>query len=94
MIEVIKLGAEWCAPCKAMAPTIKSLKEKYDTIEGSNVNIIEIDVDENPELGEKYKVKNIPTVVFVKDGEMVQKKVGVLSEAQIEEIIKELSKII
>jgi thioredoxin 1 len=94
MIEVIKLGAEWCAPCKAMSPTIKSLKEKYDAIEGSNVNIIEIDVDENPELGEKYKVKNIPTLVFVKDGEMVQKKVGVLNESQIEEIIKELSKII
>ena len=90
MIEVIKLGAEWCSPCKAMEPTIKSLKEKYDAIEGSDVNIVDIDIDENPELGEKYKVKNIPTIVFVKDGEMVEKKVGVLNEAQIEEIIKGL----
>ena len=92
MVEVIKLGAEWCAPCKAMAPIIKSLKEKYDAIEGTDINIIEIDIDENPELGEKYKVKSIPTIVFVKDGEMVQKKVGLLNEAQIEEIIKEINK--
>ena len=69
---------------------MKSLKEKYDAIEGSNVNIIDIDIDENPELGEKYKVRNIPTIIFVKDGEMVDKKVGVLNEAQIEEIIKNL----
>ena len=90
MIEVIKLGAKWCSPCTVMAPTMKSLKEKYDAIEGSNVNIIDIDIDENPELGEKYKVRNIPTIIFVKDGEMVDKKVGVLNEAQIEEIIKNL----
>jgi thioredoxin 1 len=90
MIEVIKLGAKWCSPCTVMSPTMKSLKEKYDAIEGSNVNIIDIDIDENPELGEKYKVRNIPTIIFVKDGEMVDKKVGVLNEAQIEEIIKNL----
>lgn len=90
MIEVIKLGAEWCQPCIVMKPIIKSLKEKYDLIEGSDVNILDIDIDENPELGEKYKVRNIPTIVFVKDGEMVDKKVGVLNEAQIEEIIKKL----
>lgn len=94
MIEVIKFGADWCQPCKAIAPTMKSLKEKYDAIEGSNVSIISIDIDENPELGEKYKVKNIPTIVFVKEGEVIQKKVGVLNESQIEEIIKEINKII
>lgn len=90
MIEVIKFGAEWCNPCSVIAPTIKSLKEKYDAIEGSGIDIIDIDIDENPELAEKYKVRNIPTIVFVKNGEIELKKVGVLNESQIEEIIKSL----
>jgi thioredoxin 1 len=90
MIEVIKFGAAWCGPCKFISPTIKSLKEKYDAIEGSSVNIIDIDIDENPELAEKYKVKNIPTIVFVKNNEVIQKKVGVLNEKEIEEIIKSI----
>ena len=90
MIEVIKFGAEWCGPCKVIAPTIKSLKEKYDAIVGSQVNIIDIDIDENPELAEKYKVRNIPTIVFVKNEEVIQKKVGVLTENEIEEIIKSI----
>ena len=75
MIEVIKFGAEWCAPCKAIAPTMEALKKKYDEIEGSDISIISIDIDENPELGEKYKVRNIPTIVFIKDGEVMEKKV-------------------
>ena len=90
MIEVIKFGAEWCSPCKAIAPTMEALKKKYDEIVGSDINILSIDIDENPELGEKYKVRNIPTIIFVKDGEVVEKKVGVLNESQIEEIIKGL----
>jgi thioredoxin 1 len=94
MIEVIKFGADWCAPCSAIAPTIAALKKKYDELEGSNISIMDIDIDENPELAEKYKIKNIPTIVFVKDGELFQKKVGVLNESQIEEIIKEINKVI
>ena len=90
MIEVIKFGAEWCGPCKVIAPTIKSLKEKYDAIEGSDVSIVNIDIDENPELAEKYKVRNIPTLVFVKGDEVLVKKVGVVTESEIEEIIKSL----
>ena len=49
-----------------------------------------IEIDENPELSGKYKIKSIPTIVFIKDNEVVEKKSGVLNEAQIEEIIKSL----
>ena len=90
MIEVIKFGAEWCAPCKAMIPTIESLKKKYDAIMESDISIMSIDIDENPEMAGKYKIKSIPTIVFIKDNEVVEKKSGVLNEAQIEEIIKSL----
>jgi thioredoxin 1 len=90
MIEVIKFGAEWCAPCKAMIPIIESLKKKYDAIIESNVSIMSIDIDENPEMASKYKIKSIPTTIFIKNDEVVEKKSGVLNEAQIEEIIKSL----
>jgi thioredoxin 1 len=90
MVEVIKFGAAWCGPCKAIAPTIKALKEKYDAIEGSKVNIVDIDIDENPELAQKYSVRSIPTIVFIKDDEVKEKKVGVITESQIEQIIKSL----
>jgi thioredoxin 1 len=90
MIEVIKFSAEWCAPCKAMIPTIESLKKKYDAIIESNVSIMSIDIDENPEMASKYKIKSIPTTIFIKNDEVVEKRSGVLNEAQIEEIIKSL----
>jgi thioredoxin len=90
MIEVIKFGAEWCASCRVIAPTIESLKKKYDVIVESNVSIMSIDIDENPELAAKYKIKSIPTTIFIKNDEVVEKKSGVLNEAQIEEIIKSL----
>ena len=90
MIEVIKFGAEWCRPCAAMIPIIESLKKKYDAIIESNVSIMSIDIDENPEMASKYKIKSIPTTIFIKNDEVVEKKSGVLNEAQIEEIIKSL----
>ena len=90
MIEVIKFGADWCRACSVIEPTIIALKKKYDAIEESNVSIMSIDIDENPELSSKYKIKSIPTIIFIKDNEMVLKKSGVLNEAQIEEIIKSL----
>jgi len=90
MIEVIKFGADWCAPCRAIAPIIQSLKEKYDAIEGSTVSIMEMNIDFNSELAAEYSIRSIPTIVFIKDGEIKEKKIGLLSEAQIEEIIKTL----
>ena len=90
MIEVIKFGAVWCGPCKVIAPTINELKKKYDAIEGCGINIIDIDVDENPELGEKYQIRSIPTLIFVKDNEIVERRTGILKESEIEEIIKSL----
>lgn len=90
MIEVIKFGAEWCGPCKMMAPAMKNLKEKYN-IEGSDVQITDIDVDLNPEMASLHKIRNIPVTVFKTDGVEIKKVVGVLSLDKIEEIINEVN---
>lgn len=89
MIEVIKFGAEWCGPCKMVAPTITKLQEKYN-VEGSDIQVTSIDVDKNPEFSQEHRVQSIPTFIFKKDGVQVDKKVGVLFENQIEEIINTL----
>jgi thioredoxin 1 len=89
MIQVIKFGAQWCGPCRVIAPTIKKLQETYN-IDGSSVNITEVDIDQDPESASQYSIRNIPTLVFIKDGEVNQKKTGVLSESQIDEIINSL----
>ena len=90
MIEVIKFGAKWCGPCKMMSPAMKNLKEKYN-IEGSNVQITDIDVDLNPEMASLHKIRNIPVTVFKTDGVEIRKVVGVLSLDKIEEIINEVN---
>jgi thioredoxin 1 len=90
MIEVIKFGADWCGPCKMMAPAMNKLKEKYN-IEGSEIQITDIDVDMNPEMASLHKIKNIPVTVFKTDGVEIKKVVGVLSIDKIEEHINELN---
>ena len=90
MIEVIKFGADWCGPCKMMAPAMKKLKEKYN-VEGSNVQISDINVDMNPEMASLHKIKNIPVTVFKADGKEIRKVVGVLRLEQIEDIINEVN---
>lgn len=91
MIEVIKFGAEWCNPCKVVAPMVTKLMEKYN-VEGSDIQITSIDIDENPAFAEEYKIMSIPAFVFKKDGVLVEKKNGVLQESKMEEIIEELKK--
>jgi thiol-disulfide isomerase/thioredoxin len=88
MIEVIKLGAAWCQPCKQYDPIFNSVKEKYDK-EGSGISFSVIDIEDeaNLELVQHYAVRSIPTTVFVVSGEIREKKIGVLDEKTISEII-------
>lgn len=88
MLEIIKLGAQWCNPCKAYAPVIKKLEEKYN-VPGSNVTVVDYDIDENPDMGVKYGVRSVPTTVFVLEGVVKHKQSGVLDEKFIEDKIKE-----
>ncbi len=71
-LVVIDFWAEWCGPCKMVGPIIDELSETY---EGRAV-IGKVDVDDNDEATSKYGIRNIPTVLFIKNGEVVDKMVG------------------
>lgn len=90
MLKVIDVWAPWCGPCKMMMPTIERLAKEFN-VEDSNVEILKINADENPEQVAKYGVRGIPTLLFEKDGEIVARLVGVKQEAEIRETIKTFS---
>jgi len=60
---VLKFGAMWCAPCKAIEPSLKKLEAEHP-----GISFISVDVDEHPELAKKYRIRALPTVILLKDG--------------------------
>ncbi len=83
-LVVIDFWAEWCGPCKMIGPIIDELSEEYK----DKAVIGKVNVDDNDDVTSKYGIRNIPTVVFVKNGEMVDKVVGAASKALFAEKIE------
>lgn len=81
---VIDFWATWCGPCKKIGPDIEALAEAY---EGQAV-VGKCDVEENDELASRFGIRNVPTVLFLKGGEVVDKQVGAASKAVFEEKLK------
>ena len=83
---VIDFWAEWCGPCRTIAPIVDELAAEYE----GRVLIGKCDVEENDEITMKYGVRNIPTIVFLKGGELVDKQVRAASKAALAEKIEKL----
>lgn len=81
---LVDFWAEWCGPCKMIAPI---LDELADDLEGQ-VKICKLDVDANRETPMKYNVRGIPTLILFKDGDVEAMKVGALSKTQLKEFIE------
>lgn len=83
-LAVVDFSAEWCGPCRMVSPIIHELADEYD----GRIVTGEINVDDNPQVTLKYKVRNIPTVLFFKNGEVVDKQVGAVPKSNFKNLIE------
>jgi thioredoxin 1 len=78
---VVDFWATWCGPCRMVAPIIAKLAEKYY----GKITVGKCDVEENEDLAQEFGIRNIPTILFFKNGEVVDKLVGAVAEAKLDE---------
>ena len=83
---VLDFYATWCGPCKKIAPIIEELTAEFD----GKIAVGKCDVDENDEIAAQYGIRNIPTVLFIKDGQVVDKHVGAAPKSLFDEKFKAL----
>lgn len=82
-VVVIDFWATWCGPCKMMAPVVEEVAKDYP-----DVKVCKVNVDEEPELSNAFKIVSIPTIVVIKNGEIIDSVVGYRPKEDIEKIIK------
>lgn len=76
---LVDFWAQWCGPCKAIAPLLEEIAQKYD----GKVKVAKLDVDHNPATPPKFGVRGIPTLILFKDGQVKATQVGLLSKAEL-----------
>ena len=82
-VVVIDFWETWCGPCKMMAPVVEEVAKDYP-----DVKVCKVNVDEEPELSNAFKIVSIPTIVVIKNGEIIDSVVGYRPKEDIEKIIK------
>ena len=82
---LVDFWAEWCGPCKMIAPILNEVAEEFD----GKVTVAKLNVDQNNETPPKYGIRGIPTLLLFKDGSVAATKVGALSKAQLVDFLNE-----
>jgi thioredoxin 1 len=85
---VVDLWAPWCGPCKRLTPVIEELAAEY----GDTVKIGKLNVDDNQQTAAKYSVTSIPTILFIKNGQIAEKHIGLLAKENLKKKIDALIK--
>jgi len=85
-LVMVDFWATWCGPCKIIAPVVEELAKEYE----GRVNFVKVNTDENPDLASRYNIRGIPTLMFFKDGQIVDQLIGAVPKAQIKSKIDSL----
>ncbi len=83
-ISVVDFWAEWCGPCRMITPIIEELSTEM----ADDALIGKVNVDHNPQVSAKFGIRSIPTILILKDGEIVDKQVGVITKQALQDKIK------
>ena len=82
---LVDFWAEWCGPCKAIAPSLEELSDEMS----NKLKIVKINVDENPSISQTYSIRSIPALMIFKDGEKISEKMGALPKSALESWVNE-----
>ena len=84
-LHMVDFWAEWCGPCRMVAPIVEELADEY---QDKGLRVGKLDVDSNPSTTARFRVTSIPSILFFKDGELVERVVGAVPRPHLEEKIK------
>ena len=82
-LVMVDFWAAWCGPCRAIAPVLEELAEASE----GRVTLMKVNVDESPGLAARYEIRSIPTILFVKEGAVVERVVGAVPRAVLQDIV-------
>ncbi len=78
-LVMVDFWATWCAPCRIVAPAVEELAKEYE----GKAKFVKVNTDENSELATQYKIRGIPTLMFIRDGQVVDQVVGAVAKGQL-----------